>query len=405
MSTIYRQPIQEESAFQDASLDAFSRLRVSDKTCLFDAQHHYGQQTFNFRGVATTGGTLTDAPNTSSLTLAVTGTVGSKYVNRSKRHYYIAGQSHMIMLTGAFGTTLAGIRKSIGYNDNDDGIRFENIGGVVSIVMRTSTSGTHVDTPIAQSTWNVDKLDGSGPSGITIDWTKAQIFAFDLQYLGVGRVRCYVDIDGLLVKVHEIKNANNISTVYWQTPHLPCSYEIENLASATGDSFSQICSSVYTEGSLPSPSVKKSISNEVTGIVAANGVHTHVLSIRPAALFKTRANKGMIVPLYITIYNAGTSAAIYHLLENATLTTPTWIAQGDVDSIAEVCRAAGGFTGGKLRVSGVGSNATGSSQRLTEFTYQLQIDPSNVPDVLTIVAAGIGGTATVYAAITWNEFY
>jgi len=59
MSTIYKQPIQEESAFQDASLDAFSRLRVSDKTCLFDAQHHYGQQTFNFRGVATTGGTAT----------------------------------------------------------------------------------------------------------------------------------------------------------------------------------------------------------------------------------------------------------------------------------------------------------------------------------------------------------
>lgn len=149
----------------------------------------------------------------------------------------------------------------------------------------------------------------------------------------------------------------------------------------------------------------------MTGIVAANGVHTHILSIRPAALFKSRANKGMIVPLYITIYNAGANAALYHLLENATLTTPTWVAQGDVDSIAEVCRAAAGFTGGKLRdegyapVSGVGTNTVGTSQRLTEFTYQLQIDPTNAPDVLSIVAAGIGGTATVYAAITWNEFY
>lgn len=81
MSTIYKQPTQEESAFQDANLDAFSRLRVSDKTCIFDAQHHYGQQQFNFHGVATSGATLTDAPNTASLTLAVTGTVGSKYVN------------------------------------------------------------------------------------------------------------------------------------------------------------------------------------------------------------------------------------------------------------------------------------------------------------------------------------
>lgn len=314
-------------------------------------------------------------------------------------------------MTGVFGATIAGIRKSIGYNDNDDGIRFENIGGIVSIVMRTSTSGTPVDTPATQSTWNVDKLDGSGPSGITIDWTKAQIFAFDLQYLGVGRVRCYVDIDGQLIKVHEIKNANNINQVYWQTPHLPCSYEIENISSATGDSFSQICSAIYTEGSLPSPSVKKSISNELTGIVAANGVQTHVLSIRPAALFKGRANKGMIVPLYITLYNAGTSSVVYHLLENATLTTPTWVAQGDVDSITEVCRVAAGVTGGRLRdegysaANGTGNNASGSSQRLTEFTYQLQIDLANVPDVLTIVAAGIGGTATVYAAITWNEYY
>lgn len=395
--------------FEDSRVDAFTRLRVSQAQPLFDAQHHYGQLHHLFVSTLTSGGTITDSPNTSSLTLAVTGTVGSKVLNRSRRHYYVAGQSHLVAMTFNFLTNITGIRKRVGYYDNDDGFFLERLNGVTSIVSRTSTTGVPVDTAVAQTAWNIDKMDGTGPSGITVDWTKTHIFEMDMQWLGVGRVRFYLNINGIPYKIHEILNANNLAQVYMQTPHLPCSYEIENVASVAGDSMMQICASVFTEGVSAKPQVVRSISTEFTAVTCAASVLTHVLSIRPAALFKTRANKGMIVPVSISIDVSGANSCHFKIVEDATL-TGTWTAHpSTLDSMAEFARGVAltyTAASGKQRDEGfVAGGAGGNPVSSLDASYQLQIDGDGIPDTLTIVAGGIGGNATVFATITWEEYY
>lgn len=395
----------------DKNLDAFSRLRTSSLNTLLDAQNHYGQLHQNFTSVLTSGGLATDSAINSSIILSVTSVIGSKAINRSRRCYYVAGQSHLVAMTANFGLTSAGIRKRVGYFDNDDGVFFENNSGIISLVLRTSTSGVASDTNrVLQNNWNIDKMDGAGQSGIIIDWTKVQIFMFDLQWLGAGRVRCFIDINGRQFLVHEFLTANKSTVVYMQTPHLHCSYEIENISSGVGDSMMQICSSVFTEGAIPISQVKHSISNGVTGVVCASGVNSHILSIRPNTLFKGRANKGMIIPLNLEVFVEGVNNTVFQVLEDSVLTAPTWNNHPDANSMVQHCigLSAGGITTlGRIRDGGyVSTSKGGGSPNMNEDqSYKMQIMADGTADTLSIVAAGIGGNATVYAKITWNEIY
>lgn len=96
---------------------------------------------------------------------------------------------------------------------------------------------------MAQSAWNVDKLDGTGASGITVDPTKSQIFVFDFEWLGVGRVRTGLVVDGKIYYFHYFSHANVTNVVYMSTPNLPLRYELEN--DGTGGIQSPVVTSRY----------------------------------------------------------------------------------------------------------------------------------------------------------------
>ena len=63
---------------------------------------------------------------------------------------------------------------------------FEQNGTDLRVVIRDDGSGSVVDSVVSQANWNVDKLDGTGASGITIDTTKDNIY-----FIGSTMVRCW----------------------------------------------------------------------------------------------------------------------------------------------------------------------------------------------------------------------
>ena len=104
--------------------------------------------------------------------------------------------------------------------------------------------------------WNYDKVDGSGASGMVLDPTKCQIFEIDFQWLGVGRVRFSVFNEDEIVVLHEDFHANVEAVPYMKTPTLPVRYEIRNTAeSASSSSIKEICSSVMSEGGYGLPEI------------------------------------------------------------------------------------------------------------------------------------------------------
>jgi hypothetical protein len=70
---------------------------------------------------------------------------------------------------------------------------------------RKKSINWHSETVVPQTNWNIDKLDGTGISGITLDISKAQILWMDIEWLGLGTVRIGFVINGnLFTVIHSI---------------------------------------------------------------------------------------------------------------------------------------------------------------------------------------------------------
>jgi hypothetical protein len=91
-----------------------------------------------------------------------------------------------------------------------------------------------VDTRWAQSEWNLDKMDGTGPSGFNLDLTKMQMFYIDYSWYGAGFIRWGLrGSNGDVTYVHKIANNNVNNEAYMRTGNLPARYETNTLPMST----------------------------------------------------------------------------------------------------------------------------------------------------------------------------
>jgi hypothetical protein len=82
---------------------------------------------------------------------------------------------------------------------------------------------------IPRSQWNLDRCDGTGPSGYVIDQTKMQMFYLDYSWYGAGFVRWgFRGTDGNIVYVHKRANNNVNNQAYLRSGNLPARYEVTN---------------------------------------------------------------------------------------------------------------------------------------------------------------------------------
>ena len=97
----------------------------------------------------------------------------------------------------------------------------------------TSISGVKAslvqETRIAQSEFNIDKLDGTGPSGFVIDLSKMQMMGIQYTWYGAGFIDYMVrGSDGNWVFAHRIKNNNANTEAHMRTGNLPVRYSVDN---------------------------------------------------------------------------------------------------------------------------------------------------------------------------------
>ena len=86
-----------------------------------------------------------------------------------------------------------------------------------------------VDTIVSQENFNLDKLDGTGPSGYVIDLNKMQMIYFDYSWYGAGRIRWGVrGTNGSIIYCHEMPNNNVNTEAYMRSGNLPARFEIIN---------------------------------------------------------------------------------------------------------------------------------------------------------------------------------
>lgn len=398
-----------ESRFEDSATDAFSRLRVSNPATIFDSQSEYDKQDLIWAEKLTAGGTSTHLPNESAISLAVTAANGDEVIRQTREYFrYQPGKSQQIILTYAFGATLANTEKRVGYFDANNGIFLLNRGGNLFIVKRSFISGAAVDTEIAQSSWNLDKLDGTGVSGITLDETKVNIFVIDLEWLGSGRVRTSFNINGKNYCAHEFSHANIADTTYMTTANLPVRYQITTTALNTGvDSFKKICCSVVSEGGVQNlTGYPFSIGNIVTRVTGA-AAELPVIAIRPKATFNGIVNRSKIMDVLFNAL-AGGADHIIQVYYNPAIADGAWVS-ADADSAFEYNITGTAIVGGHpirtiyiANAVGIAKSANNSIDALRKLPVCLDIDGAN-PIIIAVTARTLAGAGTAAASLDWTE--
>ena len=382
--------------FNATGSDAFGRLRVSQPETLFDSQNRYVDGG-HFSSDNSGGGSVLYNPNSSNFTLSVSG-VGDEVIRQAKRPtLYQPGKSLLIMNTFAFNPLVPNLRQRVGYFTVQNGIFLEADGTDLYIVKRSYTSGSAVDTRIAQSNWNSDAFNGAGASGITLDVSKTQILWTDIEWLGVGSVRVGFVIDGVFYIAHSFHHANIETDVYMTTASLNCRYELTSTG-ASGN-MRQICSTVVSEGGYQPTPPQKYVGGGTVGKRLANaGTLYPLASIR----LDPTTPDAVVVPAQIDFLSLDVRYGEVRLVEGTTLTGASF--SNSVSAVVETDTSATAMTGGETVFS-----ALWASRTALEFgeairkRLQLAREADGTPIVLTFAAASNSSNTDVLYKFGWEE--
>jgi len=406
MSHLYK-PSQEQ-------FDAFGRLRIAAPLTLFDSSHRYRDNNLFTSLIVGTGSTVgfVTVQGLVDITVGV-GSTASVIRETTKTFSYQPGKSLQILNTFIMNEPKVNLRQRVGYFGTDNGIYFESAGiGTTSIsfVERSLVTGGLSETRVPQSQWSEDTLDGTGPSGYTLDVSKGQIMWTDIEWLGLGTVRVGFVIDGQFIHCHSFQHANQIKSTYITTASLPIRYEITNTGVTTSVStLKQVCSSVISEGGYELRGLQQSVGTAITNPVGltTSTSYYNVVSIR----LKSSPNRlDAIVILTALSLLGATNNANYNWQVRASGTTSggTWISAGS-DSAVEYKIDAGTYTGGRILGSGFFNSAQQGSTPVdilkeALFKFQLERDGlTNTPYELSLVCSSDSANALVFGSLDWEE--
>lgn len=389
------------------STDAFNRLRVSVPEYVFDAQMTNGLQPLVFDQLVTGSGASIahDMTNRCAL-LTFASTPSGRAIMQSFEYFrYQPGRSQLIFVTFNLTEAVPNCLKFAGYSDGTNGIELQQDGTTVQLALLSDTDNG--DQIVPQSSWNLDKLNGSGASGLTLDLTKTQILVIELQALYVGRVRVGFDIDGDIVWVHQFTHANRVVAPYIQTANLPIRCGMTSTA-AVSTTMRYICSSVISE-SGDGDIGGYHFSQEFVG-VAENGTRSIIGSIRPKSLFLGHDNRTKIVLESIEVIATGNfpikwEACIGQALSGAAFT--------DVNSSYSAVEydITGAMSGSPTVIIDSGYVAASASTKVAGgkriiARYPFTLDSAGSPrdnGTITFAATGLGGTTSWRLIANWIE--
>lgn len=388
-------------------IDAFGRTRVSQISSQLDLKQLHDQLPLFYDTEVIGTGTAIHSTATAATTLSTAAASDAAIIQSKQFGNYQSGKSQQILMTFAGFDHDTNITKRIGYftnrtattpfDSNKDGLWLESDGTNFKAVV--SLNG--VSTSINQSNWNIDPMDGTGDSGITIDFDLTNILLIDFEWLGVGRVRFGFVVDGMIYYFHEFLNANVGTSVYMLSPNQPVRAEIRQTGAGSGN-FDFICATIGSEGSI----------NKLGKILSDNIGTAHINC-------NSTSNKYALLGIRLQSAKADT---LVDLLDFSLLATTS------DNQLVEVWlnpTVAGLFTYSNVSDSSVqiakglttgGNTVTGgtllfsqyvSSQRSTSFDIEnairlgRQID--HTVDEIVLTTNPLSSNSDVLAAISWRE--
>ncbi len=407
LALCYAQVSLASTVITSSNFSAFNELLVVQPTARIQLQFPYSNINTDYVTATTaSGGTVTAGPaasaNANLVSLTTTVTSGSSAILSSNRRlHYHPGQGSVCEFTAIYGTGIVNNNQLVGIGNAQDGFFFGYNGLAFGILQRSSSSGSLVDTWTAQTAWNVDKMDGTGTSGITLNPQTGNIYKIQFQWLGFGVINFFITNpnDGTLILVHRILWPNAHTTSSTLNGSMQLYAQNINTSISTGTTL-KICSmAAFVEGVLsPIENVRNAFVT-TTGRAAPAASITNILAIQNKTTFNGVTNQVPIFLNAISLVATATANARIDLYLNPTLSGAlTFTDINASTSVVAQSTTSVTVTSGKLLISFY-VDAT-SSVIFDLESYNIFLNPG---DVLVIAGQGIGGSASTFASVTWNE--
>ena len=329
-------------ALDSGSIDAFGRLRASMPTTLFDSKTLHNKASLFWSQTAVGVGAdvrFTSELNDASVTLSAANVGAYAIRQTTQRFNYQPGKSQLAIFTGILNPVSNAIKRyglfqslsAAPYQPNC-GLYFETTSDSIAVVQQND--GFLVPSLSAlRNDWNIDKLDGSGPSGKVLRLSAANIFLIDYEWLGVGRVRFGTVIDGQICYCHAFNNAGNVQGAYIRTPNLPVRAEIRQTG-AGACSMKTICCSVMSEGGSDFTGITRAVDSGAALTVAAN-TRRAILGVRLQYNKLDSVNEVLNASVAVLASNNQYSPYKYELLHNPYTTTTHGVTGGTWTDVSE----------------------------------------------------------------------
>ncbi len=388
--------------------DAFGRVRVSEPYTLFDSKliHDAAPLFWDDQQISGGGTTSTYDKTNAKVTLQVSASTAGVRVRQTYRRFnYQPGKSQQVMMTLNLCGSTSGVTKRIGLLDSYNGYYLQQTADGVAFGIRKN--GLEAEL-YAQTAWNSDRLDGTGPSGVTFDQTKTQILFLDFEWLGVGTVRFGFVINGQFIVAHKAHHANLATDVYTSVPNLPLRYEITADGTNAVCKLDAICSTVISEGGFEKTGIPRTVDRGTNPFVTLNAAGLYpVLGLR----LKSSGTYASIVPTGMSLLCTSTAALRYCVVANPNISGDTVAWTAVADSAVEYANATD--VTGSANVASSGTLLySGYTQQQNESAVALQwsgfwspgTSLSGRSDELWLCAQRLSTNAeTLYGSITFLE--
>ena len=215
-----------------------------------------------------------------------------------------SGPTYVRFLKGSLGPTAGAFSVS-------------STGDLVGNVTQLQAGVAQVENWIYQSDFNLDPLDGTGPSGVTLDPTKLNVFQIDFRWLGAGQIRFAIEnpINGDMIFFHHIHYGNQNTTVHLDNPSLKIGY-VAYSTGGTGTNVSVTGASMMggIQGNIVFNDATNSAAVTRSGGMTSGGTTYHLLSVHNRLILNDKINSREIILAQISagaVTSASTPVIVY----------------------------------------------------------------------------------------------
>ncbi len=394
--------------FIDRPLTAFGDLRVAELSPILQGSFEYTVDNTDLNeNTVVNGGTVTQA--SAMVVMGTSTTTASTALFQTRQHArYRPGLGGLLRFTALFTSPVAATEQYIGIADETGSSAAFKNGFMVGY--DGTTFGFHrfqndAKTSVAQSAWD-DPMDGTGPSGMTLDQTKLNVFFIQFQYLGAGPINLFMADDDTtnIILVHTLDYPNVNITPSVHMPNFHHTIWVNNKATTSDIVLKGASYAYFIEGKTELIELHMPINS--SGIREKTTVTTEVaiFTIRNRATYFSKTNFIDILMLGIAASieaNAANNLGNIRVVKNTTLGgAPSYSDINTNNSVVEIDTSGTTLTGGTDVTDGfmAGKNDTFNEALILK---KIILNPG---DTLTVSGTS-ANSATIDASVAWKELF